>query len=149
MVIASAPVTAEVKEVSFSYTPTTLDPRTFQAKYLGAGSNGYNSSESFPVTVTPRPAVGVTISAESYSICPGSSTNLIFDFTGNEPWSVTFIMNRDLEIQLTDITDSHYLYPVDPSSTSAYTLVSVSDDNYTEAASGSITITVTLAACEN
>jgi hypothetical protein len=89
------------------------------------------------VTVNPRPTASISGTA---TICAGSSTNLMINFTGTGPWN--FQINGGAT---QTANSSPALVPVSPASTTNYSVTSLSDANCTALPadySGLVTITV-------
>ena len=76
--IAIAYVNSDNQAVSFSYTPEIAGVRTFIARYDGAGSNGYNSSESAAVSIN---AAGCITGLQGQAVSCGLNREADFQFT--------------------------------------------------------------------
>ena len=94
---------------------------------------------SSQVTVNPLPTVAINGDA---TICEGESTDLAFTLTGTGPFDVTY-NDGTTDVDLLGISDGH-LEAVTPTSTTTYTLISVSDANSCSPATvtGSAQVTV-------
>ena len=75
------------------------------------------------------------------TICQGASANLNINLTGTGPWSVDY-SDGSSTTTISSIASSPYTLSVSPSSTTTYTLVSVSN-TCTGTVSGTATVTVT------
>jgi gliding motility-associated-like protein len=75
------------------------------------------------VTISPSP--NATIVGGS-PICSASSQTLTVTFTGNAPWSLVYSDGVNTHT-ITSITSSPYSFSVSPTSTTTYSLLSVSD----------------------
>ncbi len=74
-------------------------------------------------------------------IIQGTSAFLIINFTGNPPWSITY-SDGSVTQTISGINTNPYFFPVTPSSSTTYALVSMSDGFCTGTVSGSATIQV-------
>lgn len=94
------------------------------------------TSAPVAVTVNTRPTAAVSGAG---SICPGGSTTVQASLTGTAPWSITwsdgFVQNG--------IATSVASRSVNPSSTTSYSVTSVSDASCSGTSSGSAVVTVT------
>ncbi len=70
-------------------------------------------------------------------ICPGDSTGLVIELTGDSPWEV--VINGDT---ISGINNTPFTYKVSPAATTIYELTSVSDEHCTVTLSDQETITV-------
>jgi hypothetical protein len=84
VVVASADVTDTNKEVTYDVPTGTAGTYTFTAHYVGAGSNGYNDSNSDPISVEVEECVGCD---ESFSYV---------DNGDNEAYVFTYIPAEDV-----------------------------------------------------
>lgn len=75
------------------------------------------------------------------SICIGDCTNISVAFTGDAPYSIT-INNGTQDTTLNDINSNPFNYQVCPTSTTAYTLVGVNDENCPGDINGGANVTV-------
>jgi hypothetical protein len=100
------------------------------------------SATSSPVAVTVKTLPTATVSGGG-AICPGSSATITATLTGTAPWSVTWSDNVTQPVSSgTTATRS-----VSPSSTTNYTVTSVSDAaSCPRAGSGTATVTVNVPA---
>jgi len=93
------------------------------------------------VTVTVNPIPTVVIAGDAV-ICEGESIELVFDLTGTAPFDVTY-NDGSSDTDLVGINSGH-IETVSPTSTTSYTLVSVSDNNGCSPASVSGVATITI-----
>ncbi len=137
--------------IATSTTPTvTFDPATMSygtTYYLSAvvGDNDGNGgvdeagdpcsqvAQGTPIVFFQLPTA--TISGGT-DICAGSSTDLTISVTGASPWEVT------INNTLVPVFSSPFTYTVTPIATTTYVLSNVADDNCTNTATGSETVTV-------
>ena len=96
------------------------------------------NSVTYTVTVNALPTA--TISGTSY-VCPGASGTITINFTGTQPWTVTYT-DGTTQTTLSGITSPTLIFTVPVSTTTTYSLVSVSDANCTGTVSGSAVFTV-------
>ncbi|MBS1930746.1 MAG: Ig-like domain-containing protein [Bacteroidetes bacterium] len=102
------------------------------------------------VTVNPLPTATLSYSGAS-TICSGTTANLTITFTGTAPFSLTY--NDGTNHTISGINTNPYTLVVTPTfPNTTYTLISVSDANCNNSASGSATInvygtTITSGAC--
>ncbi len=82
-----------------------------------------SSPSAISITITPSPTATIT---GTTSICTGSSTNLTVTFTGTSPWSFQFSDGTTTSPVIPSIF-STFNIPVNPTTTTTYTIVSVSD----------------------
>lgn len=123
--IAQSPV---IRSVSPSST-ATYAITSVRDNYCTSGT----ASGSATVIVAPPTA---TVSGDA-AICPGGSATIQAALTGKGPWIVTWADGPILSY-----SSSTAIRMVSPSSTTTYSVMSVSDANCTGTASGSATVTV-------
>ncbi|MFN3405531.1 MAG: PKD-like domain-containing protein [Cytophagaceae bacterium] len=87
--------------------------------------NGCVSSRQKPVKVLPKSGVSFV---RDESICSGESVNLRIGLSGAEPFSITYMEGQTVKT-LSNITNSPYLFSVNPTVTTEYTLFEVTDGN--------------------
>lgn len=93
-----------------------------------------------PITVTANPTPTASLSGDAV-ICSGSSTDLLFNFTGTAPFDVVYTDGSN-NFSETGLTDGATI-SLSPTSTTTFSLLSVSDAAAcTGTVSGSATITV-------
>lgn len=97
------------------------------------GCNGLNMGTAVSVNVNPLPTS--TISA-SDTTCFGKETNLIFDQTGVGPWTITYSDGNQNHSFVTAF--NRHFEPVSPTSTTNYSLVSVTDSNSPNSCTGTV-----------
>ncbi|SFC90730.1 SprB repeat-containing protein, partial [Flexibacter flexilis DSM 6793] len=95
-------------------------------------------SGSATVTVKPLPTASLSGTG---NFCSGGSANLSVVFTGSAPWSLVYNDGTG-NVTVNNILTSPHTISVSPSTTTTYSLVSVSDANCTGTVSGSATVTV-------
>ncbi|MEK7415110.1 MAG: hypothetical protein AAB263_17530, partial [Planctomycetota bacterium] len=147
-----APIVATSNTPTVSFNPATMSyGTTYYFSAVVGDNNGSGGadltdpclqvSQGTPVTFYEIPTA--TLSGNP-AICVGDQTTLAVNFTGVGPWSITY--NDDSGDQtLPGISDDPYALNVNPSATTSYTLVAVSDVNCDGTVSGSATVTVNTA----
>ncbi|MDR1458996.1 MAG: metallophosphoesterase, partial [Bacteroidales bacterium] len=111
----------------------------FEFVSLIDNNEGVGSSNVFDFTITVNPLPTATI-AENQSLCLGDSVELI-TLTGNQPWAITY--NDGISnLTVSGITSSPYWFKPIAAGTYQFTLVSVSDANCSNTATGNTSITV-------
>lgn len=110
---------------------------------------------SAPCTTTPTSAASVTVTKQSNitatlsgttTICSGASTDLSVALTGSGPWSVTY-SNGSSNTTVSNISSSPAIISVSPTTTTNYSLVSVTGAGSCSATlSGTATVSVVAAA---
>lgn len=95
------------------------------------------ATDTDEVTVTVNALPTAIVSGDA-SICAGSSTTLTATLTGTGPWNITW----SDAVSQNGIASSPATRVVNPASTTAYTVIAVSDVNCTGTSLGSATITV-------
>ena len=129
----------------YTYTASPSNTSTYAVTSVkNATCTGLGSGTSL-VVVNTNPTA--TLSGGGV-ICTGASKDLIIDFTGNKPWSVTYsdgVSNKTIS----NINLSKYTLTVSPSSTSSYSLVSVSDSSCAGTVSGNADVIVNQASTAN
>jgi|GEM_PF-1954194 len=78
------------------------------------------------------------------SVCSGTSANITVTFTGTGPWSFRYSDGTTTSPAIPSFFNS-ITFPVTPTATTTYTLVSVNDANCTGTVSGSAVVTVNTA----
>jgi len=125
--VATSPATRSVSPTtSTTYTVTNV---------TDANSCSNTGTGSAVITVNPLPTAIVSGTA---SICAGSSTTLTATLTGTGPWNVTWSDG----VTQSAVATSPATRSVSPTSTTTYTVTSVSDANCIGTFSGSAVITV-------
>jgi hypothetical protein len=83
------------------------------------------TTDHTPVNVQVRPLPTAIITAGSGgTVCPGSSSNIFFDFTGTGPWTLTYAINGVAQAPVNTAADPYTLATSQPGT---YTIVSVAD----------------------
>jgi len=117
-------------------SPTTTTTYTLTETITATGCTASNS-----VVITVNALPTATLSGAT-TICNGSSTNLSVTLTGKANWSITYA-NATTTNTVSGVASSPKLISVSPTTTSTYTVTSVTDGNgCTNTGSGSTVITV-------
>ncbi len=97
--------------------------------YYIKGTSAANCSaiQSVVVTINPKPTASIS---GSTTICSGSSANLSVTFTGASPWIFSYTDGTSTFSNVNSAF-SPFTIPVSPTSSTIYTLLSVSDANCT------------------
>ena len=105
-----------------------------------------STGQPFSITVLQSPTAAISGSA---TICSGSSTNLTVNFTGTGPWSFQYSDGTTTSASIPSFFNS-ITFPVNPTTTTTYTLVAVSDNTVcTGSVSGTAIVTVNQAPATN
>lgn len=125
---------------------TTYSVRSVADTYCIQTYNVNDPMNTNRITVTVNELPSVTISGNN-DICKGSSSNLTFNFNvGSAPYNATY--RRTMKgvtdtVTLTNILATPYSYPVTPTDTTLYELITASDANgCSQTVSGNAIITV-------
>jgi gliding motility-associated-like protein len=137
---------------SYTVTPagtiTPGSPYTFTSNWITSGtaysftiSDSYNCNPQIVSgTINCACLATATLSGDA-TICDGDNTNLTFTFGGMAPWSIVYTDGTST-FNASGINTSPYTVSVSPSSTTTYSMTSVTDANCTGSANGTATITV-------
>lgn len=122
-------------------TPSIIESPASNTSYtvIVKGANGCTDNATANVVVHPLPTAVISGSAD---ICIGNTATLVFTLTGTAPWTVTYMEGATPHV----VSSNTYNYEiqVNPGSTTAYTLLSVTDaTGCNGTTSGSATVTVT------
>ena len=121
---------------------TTVSP-TATTTYTLTETNsttGCSATNSAVITVNAKPTAAL-ISGPS-TICSGTSVPLSVSLSGKAPWSITY-SNGSVNTTVNGITTSPGVFYVHPTTTTTYTMVTVTDGNScSSSATGSVVITV-------
>lgn len=105
------------------------------------GNGNCSGTVSGTATITVKNKPTATISSNSTTICAGKSAQISTGFTGVQPWSLV-INDGSKDSIISGITSTTNTLNLSPLSTKTYNLVSVTDANCSNIASGTNTITV-------
>jgi len=83
------------------------------------------STDTIRIDFKPLPSVSIT---GTPSMCEGNSGNLVFNFTGSAPWTITYSDGLN-SFTVQNIPASPFTVIVSPAVTTTYTLTSVEDAN--------------------
>ncbi|MGQ1947150.1 gliding motility-associated C-terminal domain-containing protein [Geofilum sp. OHC36d9] len=110
---------------TYSYTPVAADAGAHTLRVVTSNANGCTDEASLNFDVYPNPVVSMTL--DDTEICTGESTSLNFSLTtGQAPWSLIY-NDGSGDITVSSISSSTHSISVNPSATTTYTLVSVTD----------------------
>lgn len=98
---------------------------TYNVNLRVIASNGCISSKSRFVTVNPAPTSNIS---GTQSICAASTAALSVNFTGSQPWSITY-SDGSTPTTVNSISSSLYTLNVAPSTSKTYTISSITDAN--------------------
>ncbi|NBC84048.1 MAG: HYR domain-containing protein [Bacteroidetes bacterium] len=84
-----------------------------------------------------------TIATGDDNICSGENSSIMIVLTGTAPWDIEY-SDGSTTFPVTGITGSTYVLDVSPSSTTTYSLVSVSDDNGPGILTGNTSVVITV-----
>jgi gliding motility-associated-like protein len=130
---------------TFSFDPGTMTyGTTYYISAVAGTDDGSGSIDLMDPCLSIAPGTPVvfheiptaTISGGT-EICPGESTDLTIELTGDSPWSV--LINGQ---QITGIVGTPYTYTVTPDTTTVYDLTQVNDEFCSAPVSESQTVTV-------
>lgn len=116
----------------FILTVNPLTPTTYALTSVSSGNCMGSVSGTATIIIYPNPTA--TISGGGQICQIGNGTDIIIDFTGTAPWTVTYTANNDT-LTVTS-TVNPLIIPVNPNSGTIYTLLSVSDSICSNTASG-------------
>ncbi len=134
---------------SFSFLPGEMSLNTVYYISAVAGNNNgsgcpdfadptLNISPGTPVIFHEIPTAAL---GGNETICEGEETSFEINLTGNLPWSL--IINDGLQsIELNGIINNPFLFNIEPSGTTTYSVLEVSDKNCQGLASGNATVNV-------
>jgi hypothetical protein len=119
-------------------TITGLNP---QADYILRVWTDSTAAGTFSICITDRCSNPTATTNGTYSTCTGNTVSIPVTFTGAPPFSLTY-SNGSVSNTVTGITTANYNLVVTPSTTSTYTLTSMTDATCNGLASGSAAVTV-------
>jgi len=109
--------------------------------YTATATNGIGCTRTSTRTVTVRDNAAVI--SGTAGICSGASTPITITFSGSGTWNVTYT-NGTTPVTVNNIATSPYTFNVSPTTTTTYSLISVSNQyGCSGTISGSAVITVT------
>lgn len=142
------PVLYQGSEPTVSFNPATMSYGTtyYLSAVVGDNVGGLvdlndpclDVAQGTPITFFQVPSANLSGTTE---ICEGDEANLVVDFTGVGPWSIT-LDDGDTTTTINGITSNPYTLNVNPNGTTTYCLTAVSDVNCQGNASGCATVTV-------
>ena len=109
-----------------------LSANTYSVNLRVVASNGCISSKSSFIVVNPAPTSSIS---GSQTICSGSTASLALQFTGTQPWNISY-SDGTTTSTLSNISTSNYTLNVTPSTSKTYTISQVSDANCSTTAVG-------------
>ena len=138
--VFSAPAALSINASTGTINPAASTPGTYTVTYtLAAVPPCTSVVAQTSVTINSLPTASLSGTA---AICSGNSTNLTVAFTGTQPWSFTYT-DGSVPVTITGLTSSPYIFSVNPSLTTTYSLTAVNDANCTGTTSGTAIVTVT------
>jgi gliding motility-associated-like protein len=120
--------------------PTSVGVGTYYIKGTAVG-DCYTIK---PVVVGSSDVPGATVNGGG-EICLGESKTVTVNLTGTAPWSITYTNGTQI-FTINSITTPAYSLVLSPTTTTTYTITSVTDAKCTNITNSSVTITVTQAA---
>jgi hypothetical protein len=114
---------------------------TAQMTLGGAASGNYALAQPTGLTANITPTTASATISGSATICSGSSTALQINITGGTGTFTVVYTNGTLNFTINNYTSGNNII-ITPTATKTYTLVSVSNANYTVTAGGSAVVTV-------
>ena len=102
------------------------------------GINNSTETKTDYISVVDLPTASISGDA---TICPGTSAPLTISATGTGPWNATY--SDGVNTFNVSFSSSPFILNVSPTTTSTYTLTTISDASCTGSVSGSATVTVT------
>lgn len=115
-----------------------MNTTTYILNGVSSGSCGGSVSGSATIRVNPNPTV--TLSGGGQICQNGNGTDLIFNFTGTAPWTVTYKANNDTLTVTSSV--SPLVVPVNPNIGTIYQLIEISDSLCTDTAKGQVVVFV-------
>jgi len=135
------PITVGITTSNYLWQVTPTATTTYSlisVTDLGACGIGAVSGTGIVQVVNTPPSA--TISGQT-TLCPGSLANIQFQFTSLPPWSVIFT-DGTVQDTLTNINQTPYYYPVSPTVSTTWQLVSMTSACGTGGVSGMATFTL-------
>jgi gliding motility-associated-like protein len=129
-----------IPATSNQQNPTVTYPASgqYDVTLIVTNANGTDTlTQSVYITVATPTA---TLSGTT-TILPNYTANLVVNFTGSPPWSVTYT-DGSQNYTINNITSTPYYIPVQPTVTTTYSLVSMNDNFCAGTVSDSAIITV-------
>ncbi|RMG87962.1 MAG: hypothetical protein D6714_01440, partial [Bacteroidetes bacterium] len=136
--------------LSFNFSPLSMTYGTSYFICPVVGDDNGNGCVSFS---DPCLSIGTCVEvifheiptatiAGNFDICGGDAVNIQVDFTGEAPWSFTYAPTPGDPVTVTDIMDPNYTFTVNPTVSTTYSIMSVSDTNCPGNGSGVVVVNV-------
>ena len=124
--LSAGTISSTTTIAAVDWTNSYIGTVKISVKGINACGNSI-SSDSITVLITALPTADFLNTKDT--ICPGGSDSLYIVLTGNSPWNLVY--NNGVSNQnINNISTSPYLLIVNPSISTTYKLVSVSDVNW-------------------
>ncbi len=141
-------ILATSKTAQFCFAPPLAYGATYYiSAVVGSDSAGFvklsdpclKVAKGTPVIFNPIPTASI---GGNLKTCLGNSTAIPIALTGTPPWKVVYQINNNPNDTIFSIFSSPFNFNVNPSVTTAYTLVKVIDVNCENNSTGTVTVAV-------
>ncbi len=123
----------------------SFGPQTTLGTYSAKGTNSCGTTNMLGtcvVSLYTAPIATISTVIPNVTICAGGSANLSLILSGSKPFNVVY-SDGTTTYPINNINSNTYIFPVSPTTTTTYTLVSVTDNHgCTGTVSGSALVTV-------
>jgi hypothetical protein len=137
--VPQTPITTSNNPYTFFVTPTE-DPTIYELVDVTDGDGCLGTVQGI-ATVNLNDSPTALLTSDTLALCSGGSDTLQFSFTGPSPYTFVYSVNGANQPSITT-SSSTYSLIVTPTSTSTYTLVSVTGGGCSGAVFGTYMITV-------